>query len=365
MNKLGFGFLRLPTIENNKKIDYTLLCQMVDEFIKAGGIYFDTAYTYLDGLSEEAIKEAVVKRYSRDKIQIANKLPSWKIKSYDECIKYFNEQLNRCGVTYFDTYLLHWLNKSHYDIATKYEEFTFLEKLKSDGKVKKIGFSYHDNAQLLDKILSQHPEIDVVQLQINYLDWDSEGVQSKLCYEVAVKHNKEVIVMEPVKGGTLASLSPEAESIFTKFNPSESIASWAIKFAQSLDNVSIVLSGMNSLEQLNDNMRQVDKLGEDELSVIWKVRDSILSKKDIPCTGCGYCFSDCPKNIAIPQYFKLYNEHLRNPDEDWKVDGVYELLNKEHGKASHCISCKLCESNCPQKINITKELEKIAAHFED
>lgn len=338
---------------------------MVDKFIKHGGTYFDTAYTYLDGLSEEAIKEAVVKRYPRYKIQIANKLPSWKIESYEQCNIYFNEQFKRCGVTYFDTYLLHWLNKSHYDIAIKHNEFRFLKELKENGKVKKIGFSYHDNAQVLDEILSQHPEIDIVQLQINYLDWNSEGVQAKLCYEVAVKHNKEVIVMEPVKGGTLATLPKKVEAIFKSLNPGESMASWAIKFAQSLDKVTIVLSGMNSLEQIEDNMRQIEKLSDEELSVIWKVRDAILEETAIKCTSCGYCFSGCPKRIAIPQYFKLYNEHVRNPQEDWKVVGAYELLNREYSKASSCISCRLCERNCPQKIQITKELKKVSDVFED
>ncbi|MGN1033585.1 MAG: aldo/keto reductase, partial [Intestinibacter sp.] len=228
MNKVGFGFLRLPKINQNddKSIDFALLNEMVDSFLQKGGKYFDTAYTYLDGESEKALKKCLVKRHPRKSFLIADKLPTWKIKSHEECYEYFEEQLIRCGVTYFDNYMLHWLNKDHYNICQKYDEFEFLKELKKQGKARKIGFSYHDNAELLDIILTDHPEVDYIQLQINYLDWKSPSVEAEKCYNVAKKHDKQIIVMEPVKGGTLANLPKEADEIFKKIHPEKSTASW-------------------------------------------------------------------------------------------------------------------------------------------
>ena len=366
MNKLGFGFLRLPKIDENddKSIDFPLLNKMVDSFLQKGGKYFDTAYTYLDGESEKALKTCLVKRHPRESFFIADKLPTWKVKSHQECYKYFEEQLNRCGVTYFDNYMLHWLNKEHYDICKKYDEFEFLKELKQQGKAKKIGFSYHDNAELLDKILSDHPEVDYVQLQINYLDWKSPSIEAEKCYEVAKKHNKQIIVMEPVKGGTLANLPEEADEIFKKIHPEKSTASWAIRFAQSLDQVEIVLSGMNSLEQIDDNMKYMPILNDIELKAIGDVCQIINNKTAIPCTGCSYCKNNCHQNISIPKYFDLYNEYYRYPEEDWKIKPIYDQISSINGKASDCIKCKSCENNCPQKIEITSWLEKVSKAFE-
>lgn len=366
MNKIGFGFLRLPMVHEGDASgpDWALINQMVDEYMEKGGRYFDTAYTYLDGLSEEAIKEAVIKRYPRDKVWIADKLPSWKITSHEDCFRYYEEQLKRCGVTKFDTYLLHWLNRKHYEIAEKFDEFGFLQELKSSGQVKKIGFSYHDNAELLDRILTEHPEVDVVQLQINYLDWDSAGVQSKACYETAVKHNKSVIVMEPVKGGTLAVLPAEAEAVLKDIRPEESAASWAIRFAQSPEQVEVVLSGMNSMEQIRDNMRDMEPMNEEELKAVRKVREILTEQIAIPCTGCGYCMESCPRSLCIPRYFSLYNEHKQNPSEDWKIIPSYHALAEKYGKASDCIGCGSCEQNCPQKLPVTEWLLKVREVFE-
>lgn len=365
MNKTGFGFLRLPLInpEDETSVDYALTNQLVDRFIAEGGTYFDTAYTYLGGASEKAVKKALTERYPRESFRLADKLPSWKVNSHEDCYKYFEEQLLRCKVTYFDTYLLHWLNQEHYEIAVKYGEFEFLRQLKETKKAAAIGFSYHDGAELLDKILTEYPYIDYVQLQINYLDWESPSVESRKCYETAVKHGKKVLVMEPVKGGKLASLPETAENVFRAIHPKESMASWALRFVQSLKEVEIVLSGMNSMEQIIDNMKEVNPIDDREKRAIEQVCEIINRETAIPCTGCAYCTSHCPKKIAIPVYFNIYNEYCRNQDEQWKMQTVYNQITQKRGKASACIHCKLCEKNCPQKILITKWLEKVSEVF--
>lgn len=363
MNKTGFGFLRLPRTEDNG-IDYDLLNPMVDRFLELGGTYFDTAYTYLDGLSEEAIHKAVVERHPRDSFVIADKLPGYMVKSYDECQTYFEESLHRCGVDYFDVFLLHWLNEKNYAIAEKHDEFRFLRELKAAGKAKRIGFSYHDGPGLLDRILTNHPEVDIVQLQINYLDWNSVSIQAKKCYDVAVKHGKAVVIMEPVKGGSLANLPQAAEDILHKLHPDESIASWAIRFATDLEKVEVVLSGMNTMEQMEDNMRDLPPLTEAEREVLEQCAGIIRSNTAVPCTGCAYCTSHCPMHIPIPQYFALYNDYSRNPGEDWKMQYAYDALANNHGKATDCIECRSCENHCPQKLEITRCLQKVKSSFD-
>ena len=366
MNKLGFGFLRLPKLDpqDDASIDYEKLNELVDEFLRLGGRYFDTAYTYHDGMSEVAVRKSLVERHSRESFILADKLPSWKVKSKEDNWKYFNRQLEKCGVDYFDVYLLHWLNDAHYEIAERYDEFGFLQELKAKGKAKKIGFSYHDDADLLERILKAHPEVDYVQLQINYLDWESAAVQSRKCYEVAEKHGKQIIVMEPVKGGTLAKVSAEAAEVFAKLDVTASPAKWALRFVQSLPQVETVLSGMNSMSQIIENMEDMQPVSKTELQVYEEVCNIIVGQTAIPCTACGYCAGNCPKHIAIPQYFKLYNEYCGDIDEAWKIQPVYEGLTKNHGKASECIECRVCERNCPQKIEITDWLKKTAAAME-
>lgn len=361
MNKLGFGFLRLP--KNGEEIDYSLLNQMVDHFLSHGGTYFDTAYTYMDGKSEIAIRESLVKRHPRESFCLADKLPSWKVTSHGDCKRYFEEQLNRCSTEFFDVYLLHWLNRDNYKICEKYDEFGFLRELKESGKTKKIGFSYHDSASLLDEILTAHPEVDIVQLQINYLDWDSTAIEAGNCYQVAKKHGKSIVVMEPVKGGTLASLPAEAEAIFKKIHPDQSMASWALRFAQSLSQVEVVLSGMNTMEQMMDNLRDVLPLTEEEQAAIHHAAAIITAQTAVPCTGCRYCESHCPKNIAIPDYFAMYNEIRRYPGDDWKIKPAYNTLAARHGNASDCIGCKSCERHCPQHLPITDYLVQVARVF--
>jgi len=358
MNKMGFGFLRLP--KNEKGIDYLLLNRMVDAFLAAGGKYFDTAYTYLDGQSEIALRESLVKRHPRASFQIADKLPGWQVKSYEDCYRYFNEQVERCGVDYFDVYLLHWLNRANYEVCEKYDEFAFLRDVKAQGRVGKIGFSFHDSAALLDEILTAHPETDIVQLQINYLDWESAAIEARKCYEVAVRHGKSIVVMEPVKGGTLANLPQDALDILQGAAP----ASWALRFVQSLEGVDICLSGMNTLEQIEENMRDIEPLSEQERAMLQKVVEIIESQTAIPCTGCRYCEKSCPQHIAIPDYFEMYNAYRRYPGEDWKIRPIYERVSQNHEKASMCINCKQCEQNCPQKLEITKFLKQVAEAFE-
>lgn len=362
MNKLGFGFLRLPFA--GEDVDNRLLNQMVDTFLEKGGRYFDTAYTYLNGKSEEAIRKSIVERHDRNSFLLADKLPGYMAKSKDDCARFFEKQRKRCGVGYFDVYMLHWLNAANYAIAEKFSEFDFLTELKAQGKAKKIGFSYHDTAALLDEILTKHPEVDYVQLQINYLDWESESIQSRLCYETAVKHGKKVIVMEPVKGGTLANLPAEAQQILKSYDPYASMASHALRFAQSLPEVEIVLSGMNSMEQLTDNLQDAQPITEEHRAILQRIAEMLNKSIAIPCTGCGYCLKHCPKQIAIPNYFALYSEYRRHPDEDWKITPAYNRLATAHRKASDCISCKSCERNCPQKLPISGYLKQVAHAFE-
>ena len=272
MNKLGFGFLRLP--KTGDEYDWNTLCRMTDLFINGGGYYFDTCYTYLNGNSELGIKKCVVERYPRNQFQIAEKLPGYQCKSYEDAQRFFDEELERCGVKYFDVFMLHWLNGKNYEIAEKYDQFRFLREKKAEGSAKRIGFSYHDSAALLDKILTEHPEVDVVQLQINYLDWDTAGIESGKCYETCVRHGKKVIVMEPVKGGTLAVLPEAAEQHLRSVHLDWSPADWALRFVQSLPEVEVCLSGMNTLEQVEENLRSFEPLTEDDISHLMKVRPS-------------------------------------------------------------------------------------------
>lgn len=363
MNKIGFGFLRLPQV-GSKEIDWPLLEAMVDEFLACGGTYFDTAYTYLDGMSEDALKRSVVQRHPRANFRVADKLPGWKVKQPEDCQRYFSEQLGRCGVDYFDVYLLHWLNQANYTIAERFDEFGFLNRLKAEGQIRKTGFSYHGDAATLEKILAAHPDVDMVQLQINYLDWDDPAMEAHKCYDIAARYNREIVVMEPVKGGTLAHLPEEAAQILRQAAPDESMASWAIRFAQSLEQVDTVLSGMNTMGQMRDNMRDMSPLSQAERALLEQVSGIIAKNTAIPCTGCRYCVSGCPKGIAIPDYFRIYNAYSRFPAEGWKMEPVYAAIAQANGKASDCIQCKSCERSCPQQIPIAKWLEEVAKVLE-
>jgi predicted aldo/keto reductase-like oxidoreductase len=368
MYKLGFGLMRLPltNTDDYASIDQEAANKMIDYFLEQGGVYFDTAYVYHAENSETAFKKALVERHRRESFTIADKMPTWLIKENGDYQKYFDEQLERCGIEYFDYYLLHNLKVNIYEKMLKYGGFEFLRKLKKVGKARHIGFSFHDNAGLLDKILTEQSDVDFVQLQINYLDWENVSIQSRQCYEVAVKHKKPLVVMEPVKGGVLASIPPEAESLFKAYNEKASAASWAIRFAASLENVMIVLSGMSTFEQIVDNtayMRNFEPLNNAERAIIKQAAEIINSKTAIPCTACAYCVEGCPQKIPIPQYFSLYNDQKRFGLTMLQT-GYYVNLTAEHGKASDCIGCKQCEEHCPQHIAIVDALKEAAKVFE-
>lgn len=366
MNKTGFGYLRLPQLdtETGKVVDLDAVNALTDTFLSLGGDYFDTAYTYLEGRSEDALRRCLVERHPRESFRVATKLPGYKMKNMAQCEACFAEQLTRCGVEYFDVYLLHWLNDKNDAIAEEMDQFSFLQRLKAEGKAKKVGFSYHDSPELLDRILTQHSEVDYVQLQLNYLDWESPALQARKLYEVAERHGKKIIVMEPVKGGQLAKLPPAAEALLREKDPNASMASWAVRFAMSLPAVEIVLSGMNELGQVRDNMRDLYPLTEEEKDLLLRAAELIRSQTAIPCTGCSYCTDGCPMAIPIPQYFALYNEYARSPAESWKMTHAYKTLAGKGGKATDCITCRMCEGSCPQKLPITEHLQAVGKAFE-
>lgn len=370
-NKLGFGFMRLPlkNPDDQTAIDYDVLNKMVDTFLERGFTYFDTAWMYMGYESEVAIRKSLVERHPRNKFTVASKLPVGSIKNKAEQEEIFNKQLEKTGLDYFDYYLVHNINANTIGNVRKYDSFKFVADKKKEGKVKQMGFSFHDKAEMLEEVLKEHPEVDFVQLQINYIDWDSEDIQARKCYEIAQKYNKPVIVMEPVKGGSLAEVPDPVEKIFKDAEPDMSVASWAIRYAASLDGVMMVLSGMSNMEQLEDNtsyMQNFKPLNKKEMQVVENAIKTLHKTVSVPCTACRYCVEYCPMKIAIPEYFALYNAEKQG----WSKKPVrarreqYANLAKEHGKASACIGCKLCQQHCPQHIEISKWMKEVAKTFE-
>ena len=373
MKKFGFGLMRLPLTDPKvaTSVDIEQMKQMVDLFIEKGFTYFDTAWMYVGFSSENATKTALVERHPRNTYTLATKLHHGFINTKEDRDKIFNTQLEKTGAGYFDYYLIHDIEKTNYAKYNQLDCFNWLADKKAQGLVKHMGFSFHDNADLLDEVLTAHPEMEFVQLQLNYLDWDSDWVQSRKCYEVCVKHGKPVVVMEPVKGGTLANVPAEAEALFRAADPQMSISSWAIRFAASLPNVMMVLSGMSTLEQMQDNvsyMEDFKPLTEEEVAMCAKVADIINGQIAVPCTACSYCTEGCPQQIPIPKYFSLYNDLMREDMEHkgWTIYYTkYADLTKDFGRASDCIECGQCEGICPQRLPIIDYLKKVSARFDN
>jgi len=367
MPRLGFGLMRLPQIDG--EIDIPQTCEMVDMFLEKGFKYFDTAYGYGNGASERAAKAALVDRHPRDSFYLATKLPAWSgANTAEEARQMFYTSLERTGAGYFDFYLLHNLgeNRTHY--FDDYDIWNFLAERKAEGLIRHLGFSFHDKADELDKLLTAHPEMEFVQLQINYIDWESPAIESRKCLEVARKHGKPVIIMEPVKGGNLANPPEDVKKLFAEVNPDLSPSGWAVRFAASQDNVLVVLSGMSDTAQMADNlsyMADFKPLNEEEQAAIVRAREMIEAIPTVPCTACEYCMKGCPQDIAIPGSFNAYNMLLRfnnmeraKSNYSWNTDG--------HGKAkaSACIECGACEEVCPQHIRIRDELKKVVEKLE-
>lgn len=362
--KLGFGLMRLPMI--GEEVDMAQTEKMVDRFMEQGFTYFDTAYVYINGKSEIVAREAIVKRYPRESFQLATKMPLWSVQKHEDLQTIFDTQLERTGAGYFDFYLLHSLSHDSLEKIEKVDAWRFVGEMKEKGLIKHIGFSFHDEAKYLDQFLTNFPQAEFVQLQINYADWEDNSIQSRQCYDVARKHNKPVIIMEPVKGGSLAAMSPEVQSVFKAVNPNMSVASWAVRFAASLEGIITVLSGMSTIDQMNDNlsyMSHFKPLQDSELGTIRKVVEELKKVPIIPCTACKYCVEGCPQKINIPGIFEGYNNYTLYKNLD-ASKGHYNWITGRSGKASACIACGSCESHCPQHIGIIDSLKEITKVLE-
>ncbi|MBQ6408979.1 MAG: aldo/keto reductase [Butyrivibrio sp.] len=362
----GFGCMRLPM--KGTEVDIEQFKEMTDYFIENGFNYFDTAHGYIDGKSELAIKEALTSRYSRDKYLLTDKLTEPYFNKEEDIRPFFQSQLDACGVEYFDFYLMHAQNATNFEKFKKCNAYETAFKLKEEGKIKHVGLSFHDKAEVLDKILTTYPQIEIVQIQFNYVDFEDPGVQSKKVYDVCRKHNKPVIVMEPVKGGSLIKLPDEAQKVYDEMPSGLSNASYAIRFAAGFDGIRVVLSGMSDMAQMKDNvsfMKDFKPLDEAEMGAVAKVTGIYKGLDVIPCTACHYCVEEnhCPMSIKIPELFACLN--TKKIFEDWNQNMYYNALTTDGaGKASDCIGCGGCESVCPQHLEIRDLLTKVAAEFE-
>lgn len=364
MQKLGFGCMRLPMKGN--EVDYDQFNKMIDAFMKNGFSYFDTAHGYLQMQSEIAIGKCLTSKYPRESYVLTDKLTGAYFQKQEDIIPLFNEQLRVCNVDYFDYYLMHSQNAREYEKFKRCKAYETAIELKKQGKIKHFGISFHDKATVLEKILQEYPEIEVVQIQFNYVDYNSPAIESKKVYDVARKYNKDVIIMEPLKGGKLIDLPELAQNELDKLNIENVNANLALRFAASFDGVVMVLSGMSSVEQVNQNvkiMNPLKTLNKNEFDLLMNVSEIINNQDLIKCTSCRYCVAGCPKKIDIPNLFSCMNQKHRY--KDWNSEYYYNVHTKNgNGKASDCISCRQCENICPQHLPITELLKEIAKTFE-
>lgn len=368
MKKLGFGFMRLPMLEGENgqdaQVDMEQCRQMVDRFLAEGFTYFDTAHGYVGGKCEEMLKLALTSRHPRESYLLADKLTESFFKTEAEIRPLFEEQLEKTGVDYFDYYLIHSITASNYDKFVECNAFKVVQQLKNEGKIRHVGISFHDKPEMLERVLQEQPEIEVVQIQFNYVDYDNPSIESLGVYQVCEKYRKPVIVMEPCKGGGLVKLPEECRAILDEMGGGSS-ASYAIRYAASFPNTFMVLSGMSSIGQLEDNMsfmKDFQPFTEEEYDAVGRVREIMKRQDTIACTACRYCVDGCPKHISIPDLFGCYN--AKKQFQDWNSGFYYQINTKDKGKASDCIQCGKCETICPQHLPVRKQLKMVAEEFE-
>ena len=372
MAQLGFGMMRLPLLDENDQtsIDLEQVNKMVDTYMESGFNYFDTAFVYHEGVGESTFKKTVVDRYPRDSFKIATKLPLFVITEESQLEPIFAQQLDNCGVDYIDYFMLHNVSGFTENAWKNVDLYSFIEKKKEEGKIKHIGISTHGDAEFLEEILFDHPELEFVLLQINYLDWEDEGIDAKKCWEVARKYNKKIMIMETYKGGFLADVPEEAEKIMKEYNPDKSVVSWAMRFVANIDDIDVVLTGASTLEQLENNIEEfknAEPLNDEEMEILTEVTEIINSNITVDCTKCRYCVDACTEEIDIAKIFDLYNKHKILKKDDWTQFGnAYLNYTKlpDVGIASDCIECEACIEECPQGINIPDVLKDVVETFE-
>lgn len=368
--KFGFGCMRLPTTDENNpsSINQELFNEMVDIYMENGFNYFDTSYAYHNGASEVAIRKAVVERYPRESFKICDKMPTWALTNEEDNDKFTNEMLERLGIDYFDVFLIHNINTPWFENAKKTNTFEYVKKMKENGVAHQIGFSFHEKADLLKEVLDEYGDIfDVVQLELNYLDWEDPSIEAHKCYDLCVEYGLDVYVMEPLKGGVIVNPINEIKNDFKQFNPDKSIASFAIRFCASLENVKMVLSGMSKMDDLIDNCNTYENfepLSNTEEEFLEKMAQRLSDNLAVPCSECGYCIDACPEMIPIQEYFTLYNTSKNQPESNiYKL--YFDKLAKEKVPAEDCTYCGTCIDYCTQKIDIPDELEKAVEHFKE